>query len=216
MASLPGWDSIETSTRLHDFFELGGIILFLVVVAFELLAFSYGHHIDWLVGQAASTAATQQQQAEQAAEARHASEIGGLKSQLSEADKKVAELEAKQPQRRLKQTEKDTLIAALRPFAGQKISITCIMGDIYGKELAEDFVSVMRAANWDDGGGIGINQVVYMQDPEGIILLINQGDASAQRATPGITALTQTLAQLHLIPVAGLLAILRFQPELFP
>ena len=31
--SLPGWNSLESTTTLHNFIELGGIALFLVVVA---------------------------------------------------------------------------------------------------------------------------------------------------------------------------------------
>ena len=43
----PGWDSPELTAKAHNFFELGGIVLFFVVVVFELLAYFYGHRHEF-------------------------------------------------------------------------------------------------------------------------------------------------------------------------
>jgi hypothetical protein len=91
MVSLPGWNSIETTTFLRNVFELGGIALFFVVVVFELLAYFYGHRRDFLVDEAASIAATQQIQEETATQQRHDAEVAKLQSQLEQTRKQVAE-----------------------------------------------------------------------------------------------------------------------------
>jgi TolA-binding protein len=203
MALLPGWDSLDDVTYWHNAFNIAGIVALALLVGTETIAQIYGFRETALTKVAEDSRAAAEKKKYDDAEARRITEVEGLQKRLSDADKKVAELEAKQPQRRLTQTQKDTLIAAVKPFPGQKISITCIMGDIYGKELADDFVFVVRAAKWDDGGGSGVNQSVYTQDPVGITLLINQEEAAAHRATPGAAALAQALAQLQLIPAAG-------------
>lgn len=131
MSFLPNWDSFESTSRWSDILFWAGIICLILLAATEVASHIYGNRASIL----SKEAAKQQQEAEQAAEQRHTAEIGGLKSQLTEAEKKVTELQKVQPQRRLSQQEKDTLIAAMLPFPGQKISITCIMGTFMAKSL---------------------------------------------------------------------------------
>jgi TolA-binding protein len=196
----PGWDSIESSSSWANFYFWFGIACLVALAASEVISHVYSLHKDELVAVAGRVADTKRQQDQQQADASHAAELGGLKGQLTEAEKKVADLQKVQPQRRLTQPQKDALFAAMNPFPGQKISIDCIMGDIYGKEVAQDFVEIARKAKWDDGGGTGFSQSVYTQDPAGILVFINNVEADAHRATSGITALVQTLANLSLIP----------------
>jgi hypothetical protein len=49
------------------------------------------------------------------------------------------------------------LIAALKPFAGQKVTVAS-RGDDDGKRFADDFVAVLEAAGWDHNGEAGIGQ----------------------------------------------------------
>jgi tetratricopeptide (TPR) repeat protein len=48
MPVLPGWNSLETTTRLHHVFELAGLVVLALLVIAEGLAYLYGHHKDWL------------------------------------------------------------------------------------------------------------------------------------------------------------------------
>src|SRR5689334_12490357 len=57
------------------------------------------------------------------------------------------ELQRSMAQRRLTSAQQGFLLAALTPFSGQTVSVTCILGDPEGKRLAEDFVSVCSAAH---------------------------------------------------------------------
>ena len=46
----PGWDSLESVTRLHSFFEMAGIVCLALLVVAEVLAFKYGNRKDVLTG----------------------------------------------------------------------------------------------------------------------------------------------------------------------
>ena len=45
---LPGWDSANSVEAWHRFFEIGGIVLFSVVVIFEALSYIYGQRMSSL------------------------------------------------------------------------------------------------------------------------------------------------------------------------
>jgi len=200
MAGLPGWESLESVSRWVTVYEIAMIVCLAALVGAEVLHFNYSHRKGALIKIREQQQADNTKRDQDEAEASRKAEVDRLQNQLANAGKKVADLEAKQPQRRLTQLEKDTLIAAMRPFPNQKISIGCILGDIYGKELAEDFVQVAHAANWNDGGGSGFSQELFTQDPEGVLVFINSAEADAHRATAGIAAFVRSLADLHLIP----------------
>jgi hypothetical protein len=203
MSALPGWDSVESTATIAHGLHVTAIVVLGLLFLSEGLALIYDFRKEHLASITERTRITAEQKKYDEAEKRHATELGGLKDQLNEAEKKVTDLEKVQPQRRLTEPQKDALFAAISPFPGQKVSINCIMGDIYGKEVAEDFVEVARKAKWDDGGGTGFSQSVYTQDPTGILVFINSVEADAHRAPIGVAALVQTLANLHLIPVAA-------------
>jgi hypothetical protein len=195
MTTLPRWNSIKGTTTLRNFFGLGGLALLLIVMGFELLGYVYGQRKDRLVeDDVLNTAIARQQQ--------HDIEVAALRRQLADADKRVVLLQSKKAERRLSQEEMHSLISAINPFPGQKISIQYVTGDTYGKQLAEDFVSVMKDANWDYGGGDGAAPEIFEREPEGIAVLINDADANAHKASKGIFALVGALVDLHLVPQA--------------
>jgi hypothetical protein len=61
MPALPGWNSVSTASRLHDFFELAGIVLLGLLVIAEGFAFAYGHRKDYLVQSPRALSIEQQQ-----------------------------------------------------------------------------------------------------------------------------------------------------------
>ena len=89
---LPGWDSIGATTTLSNIFELFGLALFLIVIAFEFLAYLYARRNDLLVERSIRSVATEQQQ--------HDAELAELRRRLSEADKRASESESKNAKRR--------------------------------------------------------------------------------------------------------------------
>jgi hypothetical protein len=190
MASLPGWDSIEGSNFWHDFFDLGGILLFLVVVVFEILSYFYGHRKDDLVAIAQRNTAVQAQQDQDA-----------LRRRLDEANKQVASLEAEQTPRHLRPDQKSALITALSPFHGQRIELWCSVSAFDCNAFAEEFREVFRLANWSLPPKIDFGTADY--DVVGIEPLVNDGvlKLSADTAPiPAAIALANTLFDLGLIP----------------
>jgi hypothetical protein len=46
--NLPGWDSLELVTKIHRFFEIGGIVVLLTLVCFEAIAYLYAQRKETL------------------------------------------------------------------------------------------------------------------------------------------------------------------------
>lgn len=207
MAVLPDWNSIESTARWSDFLFWAGIVCLVLLAVTEVASHIYGSRSASLSREAASAAGTNRKQEEDAAEKHHAEELDRMQRQLAEA--KTAAEEAQGPAtkaqqqiatRRLTPAQKQTLIAALTPFAGQKVDVFCIMGDVEGKQFARDLDDVFRAANWDDGGGTGINQATYgADDPVGIKVSVNPQDTSSDRVPPALGMLIGTLVNTGIL-----------------
>lgn len=121
--------------------------------------------------------------------------------QLADADKKVAELQQQQAPRRLTNAQKQTLIAALAPHKGQKITLLTILGDGEAKRFLEDFIAVLDAAGWDHNGDAGILYGNFggTNDPIGVIVLLNAATAAQKRGPLAVLPLTQALAGIGLV-----------------
>ena len=90
---LPGWESIRATTILSNIFELSGLILFLIVIAFEFLAYLYARRKDRLVEQTARSVTIERQQ-------QHDTELAELRRLLSEAENSASESKSKKAKRR--------------------------------------------------------------------------------------------------------------------
>ena len=128
----------------------------------------------------------------QQAEARAATEISRLKQQLTQTERKLAALQSR---RRLSEDEKDALINALRPYAGQRIMIAAIAGDEDGKAFAEDFVEVFDAAGWQQPA-VAFQR--WERDPVGIEITLNENDGRSGRINGGVGALINIARKLSL------------------
>ena len=200
MAWLPGWNSVETTTLLRNIFELSGIALFLVVVVFEFLAYFYGHRRDWLVEEAARVATIQRTEREHQANERHAAEITEFQARVAAAEKAAAEAKKQQAQRRLEEFEKQTLIAALSPYPGQKIIIASTWGDNEAKTYRNDFVEVFDAAKWDHDGPNGIHESLYTEPITRIAVSLPPAPEKGKVVlTEAIKVLIDTLIKLNLL-----------------
>jgi hypothetical protein len=126
------------------------------------------------------------------------SQVTELQRKLTEAETRLAEVHRKEMKKRLSEEEKQKLIEALKPFAGQKVAVASRLGDEDGKSLAEDFVAVFDAARWDHGGNGGISVQRWDRDPVGIEITLNEADARAGRISSGIGALINVVRKLGL------------------
>lgn len=133
------------------------------------------------------------------ADAGHIREIAALRAQLANAEQQIKNLTAQLANRRLTDAEKQTLIAALKPFPGQKVSVASISGDDDGKRYAEDFVAVLDAVGWDHGGEAGVTTQTWDRDPIGIEVTLNEADGRAGRIPAGVGALINAVRTLGLV-----------------
>jgi hypothetical protein len=122
-----------------------------------------------------------------------------LRQKLTTAENHLAELERTVSQKRLSKDQKRLLVESLRPFAGQKVSIASIQGDVDGRVLAEDFVSVFEAAGWDHGGEGGVTAQQWDRDPVGIEVMLNDSDARGGHINAGLGALINAVRKLGLV-----------------
>lgn len=108
--------------------------------------------------------------------ARLADEANRLSAQQAAIEQERIErlrLESKFAPRRLSTQQKATLIAALKPFSGQTISIICLQ-DEESLQFAKDFSKMFSEAGWSKHN-TGINQIGLYSNltfPRGIVVLL--------------------------------------------
>jgi hypothetical protein len=116
-----------------------------------------------------------------------------IKSDLQQARGELRKIESA---KHLSQEERQTLVDALKPFAGQKIAVAFIRDDDGSRALAQDVVAALDAAGWDHNGSVTARQ--WDRDPIGIEVALNEQDARAGRIATGVGALINTLRRLRL------------------
>src|SRR5260221_7182328 len=188
----PGWDSIECAGWWSGFYFWFGIFCLFMLGVSEMVSHRYGQRRDALVAIAEDARSRQRTQEEIATQQRHASEIGGLKEQLSEAEDKVLKLQKQQADRRFSPEQKQMLIATLSPFKGQLVDITSVLGDSEAHKLAEEIASVFAGAEWNYGGGA--SQAVYSgTSPVGVQVVVNSERVDAGNPPKAARALVEAL-----------------------
>jgi hypothetical protein len=172
----------------------------------ELVAYSFGLRQDSLTAAAEQSSAarikrlvTDSKTRPGDTPSRYLKENSELRQKLVDAENKLAALEQAQTQKHLSPGQKRHLVEALRPFAGQKISIASIRGDDEGLRLAQEFVSVFETAGWDHHGEAGVSTQDWPRDPVGVEVVLNEDDARADHIPPGITGLINAVRQLGLV-----------------
>lgn len=145
--------------------------------------------------QALAAAESRLAEARAAGELRRDAEVSRLQRKLADAETRLAALER---HRRLTEHERHALIEAIKPYAGQKVTVAAILGDDEGKVFAEDIVAALDAAGWEHDGEGGISYRQWDRDPIGIELTLNEADARAGRIAPGVGALINVMRALGL------------------
>ena len=203
----PEWLDVGDYQLRSRFFEIGCAAVLALLAASQLVAYCYGLRQHTLVTAAEQASADRlrrlaaESKARPVADApsRFLKENSELRQKLIDAENKLAALERTQTQKRLSPEQKRFLIEALRPFAGQKVSIASIRGDDDGLVLAQEFVSVFDAAGWDHHGEAGVSTQEWPRDPVGIEVVLNEDDARANQIPPGVAGLINAVRQLGLV-----------------
>jgi hypothetical protein len=147
----PGWDSIESTKGWADFYFWFGIICLVLLAISEVISHRYGLRKDELVA-VAEVATSKQRKADQdAADSRHATEISGLKKTLSEADKKVTELERIQQPRHLTAEQKGKLTDFLTKHSNgtEGFTIHTIIHVHDARAYADEIANLFNELGWN-------------------------------------------------------------------
>lgn len=203
----PEWLDVGAYQLRSRFFAIGCAVALTLLVLAEVVAYGYGLRQVSLMAAAEQAGAdrikrlTAERKPRPAAESpsRYLKENSELQRKLTEAQNRLAELERTQTQKHLSSEQKRFLIEALRPFAGQKVSIASIRGDDEGLLLAQEFVSVFEAAGWDHHGEAGVSTQDWPRDPVGIEVVMNEKDARSEQIPPGVAGLINVVRQLGLV-----------------
>jgi hypothetical protein len=227
----PGWNSIEGAAKWGDIFFWAGFTCLVLLAGCEILSKVYGWRKDTLlamrddlVAVAADMRTRQTDQERGEAQARHEAEIPATRAPEVEVEKtepqtpptareaeplartaeQVARLQERSP-RGLTEAQKKTIIGLLSSFRGQKFSVVCIAGDPEGKSIAEEIVSVLRAAGWDLPEG-GVGEATYNKEPIGLSLMVNAGQIMTPSVLRPVAMLVKALADAGLMQRNGTLA----------
>ncbi len=200
MAALPGWNSLESVARIHAWLEITGIVVLALLLLSQGLAFSYGLRKDVLAATAELSDTERLRKEAADADARHKAKEAALQQQLFQTDaqleRKIASLQDPQAPRHLSSEQQQTLVKALAPFKGQKITTTSVIGDDEGDVFARDFQAVFAAAGWDHGTHERVEHRFITPTPVGVMVAMNEAEANAGRIMPSVETLISVLQQL--------------------
>jgi hypothetical protein len=201
VASLPGWDDLESVSRWVTFWEIAMIIILAALVGAEVLHFKYSHRMNDLIGLRDHQLEEQAKRAGDEAETRRKVEVEALQRKLEEAGQQVAALQEKQADRHLSDEQTRIIFEAIAPFPGQRVDLVTVMGNGEALRYAQDFLEVFKKAKWVVNGDM-VAQASYTgtdADVVGIVVSISQANGMAHRAPMGAGILMQTMIRLGLI-----------------
>jgi hypothetical protein len=184
VAILPGWNTLESVTRVHAWLEISGIAILVLLLFSQGLAFTYGVRKDALAAADATL--------HRAKEAELQQKLFATDTQL---ESKIAALQPAHEPRHISPEQQQKLTKALAPFKGQKITTTSIMGDEEGDAYAQEFQSIFNAAGWDHGAHDTVDHRYITPTPVGVMVAMNEGEANAGRFLPAIETLISVLQQ---------------------
>jgi len=194
MSWWPGWNSADNVGFWSHFWFWFGIACLFVAGACQVISHIYKLRKDALVAHKLLVLTNRVADRHgKADEARYRAVVGALQKELEQANTSVTEPQRGSTARVLTPEQQRTLIAALAPFAGQKVRVDTVMGSDDRLALAKDFVEIFRAAKWDVDP-ISPMQVAYKKPPIGLEPTINQ----AGSVPPAFPTLVDTLAALGL------------------
>jgi hypothetical protein len=170
MAQLPGWDSLTTTTTIHRFFEVGGIVVLAVLVCFEAVAYVYGHHKTSL--EEASSQANRQAELK----AQQESFDANLDKAKQESKVQIEALKAKGAPRRLSGRQRAAVIEVTKAYPAQRFSVIYSnSAEADAQQFGKDFDDAL-SVHWTRVDPLTFNNVV--PSPVGIWICVSPVYAS--------------------------------------
>jgi hypothetical protein len=197
MSFFPGWESVESTAAIARALHITAVIVLGLLFVAEGMALIYDFRNHHLAGIAESERVAAQSAKDREADERRKNEVESLQKQLSEAGKKVANLEARQAGRHLSDQQRQTLLAAIKPYPTQRVDLVAVANDGEAISYAQDFLSVFQAAGWNVISG-GVAQATFTGDVTGIAVTISAAHGTSGTAPFGAGRFIQAMIQLGL------------------
>lgn len=175
MAILPGWNSIETVSKIHRWLEIAGIICLAALVVTEVFAHVYGRRKDVLAEGIETKQRDQAQAKERDLNSRLdkvSDEAREAKEQQVAAEKELSKLRASAEPRNLQGTKRANLIRDLAQHPGF-VNYLSSVSDGEATSLARQILEILPAAGWGIGtyaqtsvGAVGQGIIYSIPNPE--------------------------------------------------
>lgn len=200
MSFLPGWDSINSTETIAHYLHVTAVVVLGLLFVAEGMALIYDFRNHRLIKTAESVREIAQKEKEDAAEGRRKAEVEGLEKKLTEADKKLSEVQQNQTARRLKDEQKRAIIDAVKPFSGHKFLMVTVASNPEAFQYATDFVQALREAGWDDGSKNITTEITFGgPDPVGVEIIVNSAYRTAGAPPAAAAALIKVLGSLQIM-----------------
>jgi hypothetical protein len=141
----PGWNSIDSVTKIQNILWWTGWIFFALVLIFEVASHLYGNRRDKLLDDAAA----QRQSDDKAKEGQHQSEVDSLKARSDKAERAFKKIEESTRRRIITPEQRRDMVADLSRFSKQKFQIFSENGDSESEILKIKMYRVLKNSGWD-------------------------------------------------------------------
>jgi hypothetical protein len=138
---LPGWDSLPTVTRYHNWAEMAGIIAVAVLVIAEVIQYKYGHRRDDLI--AREQIATNKHHDEEMA--RLHLKTAQTRERAANAELELGKIKAPRTLRLERQQE---IARRIKPFARQRYRAAISQAADDGLAFWESLYATLESASW--------------------------------------------------------------------
>ncbi|ASW07867.1 hypothetical protein [Rhizobium sp. 11515TR] len=120
-----------------------------------------------------------------------------LQSDLERERAARLKLENKVAPRHLRAEQAKVIVEAIKPFQGQRILVTSIMGDAEAETYAVEFIGMFREAGWNPGASNQPDLALFTPSPVGVLLSISNEDAATP--PPGANPLFDVFKSLGIL-----------------
>jgi hypothetical protein len=172
------WDNSDTLRGLsHTLMWASAILAIMAAVATGVR-----YYVDRRIGELSAQARAveerirDQAQSESEAELRSELQVADLRLKESEelaraAERTADELKKGAAPRRLTAPQRDTILKAVTPYAGQSCLVVFVNGEPDAERFAQDFAEVLQQAHWTRTGEVKC--INFTKDPIGVEVTLN-------------------------------------------
>lgn len=204
------WDNSATLRGLSHGLMWASAILAVMAALATGLRYYVDRRLGELSAEARAAEERIREKAEGARETAIRSELRAADVRLKESEelaraagRTAGELRKESAPRRLTEAQKQTILKAIAPYAGQSCLVVFVNGEPDAERFAQDFAEVLQQARWTRNGEVHSNN--FSKNPIGVEVSLNVAYMEQRMAPPGAAnALATALVEAGLAQHARL------------